>query len=109
MLVFTLRRLFQAIPILLVSSFALVLARDRLGRPGHARSSPLRNPPPSQAIIDLTRHNMRLDRPWLSQYWDWLWGLVSRGDWGPSIDGLQIGSALGYGAGRDAAADPRPP
>jgi peptide/nickel transport system permease protein len=42
---------------------------------------------------------MRLDRPWLSQYWDWLWGLVSRGDWGPSIDGLQIGSAIATALG----------
>jgi peptide/nickel transport system permease protein len=85
--------LFQAIPILLVSSFASFWLATVSGDPVQNKFL-LKQPPPSKAIIDLTRHNMRLDRPWLSQYWDWLWGLVSRGDWGPSIDGIQIGSAL---------------
>ncbi len=105
MLVFTLRRLFQAIPILLVSSFASFWLATVSGDPVRNKFL-LRNPPPSPAVIALTRHNMRLDRPWLAQYWDWLWGLVSRGDWGPSIDGLQIGSALGTALARHAAADP---
>src|SRR5882757_4568193 len=94
MLVFTIRRLFQAIPILIVSSFLSFWLATVSGDPVTQKFA-LRNPPPSKAIIDLTRHNMRLDRPWITQYWDWLWGLVSRGDWGPSIDGLQIGSAIG--------------
>jgi ABC-type dipeptide/oligopeptide/nickel transport systems, permease components len=98
MLVFTLRRLFQAIPILLVSSFLSFWLATVSGDPVVQKFQG-RNPPPSQAIIDLARHNMRLDRPWLTQYWDWLWGLVSRGDWGPSIDGLQVGSALGTALG----------
>ena len=98
MLVFTLRRLFQAIPILLVSSFLSFWLATVSGDPVVQKFQG-RNPPPSQAIIDLARHNMRLDRPWLTQYWDWLWGLVSRGDWGPSINGLQVGSAIGTALG----------
>jgi peptide/nickel transport system permease protein len=90
--------LFQAIPILLVSSFLSFWLATVSGDPVVQKFQG-RNPPPSQAIIDLARHNMRLDRPWLTQYWDWLWGLVSRGDWGPSINGLQVGSAIGTALG----------
>jgi peptide/nickel transport system permease protein len=98
MLVFTVRRLFQAIPILLVSSFVSFWLATVSGDPVRQKFL-LRRPPPSAAILDLARHQMRLDRPWLTQYWDWLWGLVSRGDWGPSIDGLQIGSSLATALG----------
>jgi len=95
MLIFTIRRLFQAIPVLLVASFLSFALATVSGDPVTQKFA-LRNPPPSPQIIATTRHDMRLDRPWLTQYVDWLWGLVHRGDWGPSIDGIVIGSALGH-------------
>ncbi|HKE64232.1 MAG TPA: ABC transporter permease [Micromonosporaceae bacterium] len=95
MLVFTIRRLFQAIPILIVASIASFALATISGDPVQNKFL-LRNPPPSAQVIATTRHNMRLDRPWLTQYWDWLSGLITRGDWGPSIDGIVIGSAVGH-------------
>jgi peptide/nickel transport system permease protein len=95
MLVFTIRRLFQAIPILIVASFVSFALATVSGDPVQNKFL-LRNPPPSPQIIETTRHMMRLDRPWLTQYWDWISGLVTRGDWGPSIDGLTVGSSIGH-------------
>jgi|SRR5215475_14322479 len=95
MLIFTIRRLFQAIPILIVASFLSFALATVSGDPVTNKFL-LRNPPPSAQVIATARHNMRLDRPWLAQYVDWLWGLVSKADWGPSIDGLVIGSAIGH-------------
>ena len=94
MLVFTIRRLFQAIPILLVSSFLSFWLATVSGDPVQNKFL-LRNPPPPKATIDLEYHMMRMDRPFFTQYWDWITGLVTRGDWGPSIDALKIGSSLG--------------
>jgi peptide/nickel transport system permease protein len=94
MLIFTIRRLFQAIPILIVSSFMSFWLASVSGDPVRDKFL-LRNPRPPKATIDLAYHQMRMDRPFFTQYWQWMEGLIVHGDFGPSIQGLQVGSALG--------------
>jgi len=45
----------------------------------------LRNPRPSQAVIDAAMVRLRLDRSLPEQYWLWIKGLVLHGDFGPAI------------------------
>ena len=96
MLAFTIRRLLIAIPILIVSSmitFALVaLSGDPLA------DLKTHQPPYPQSTIDARRHYLKLDENWFHRYGDWIWGLVSRGDFGPSVHGagFSIGGQLGH-------------
>jgi peptide/nickel transport system permease protein len=53
MLIFTIRRVFQAIPILVVASFVSFALATVSGDPVQNKFL-LKQPPPSQAIIDLT-------------------------------------------------------
>jgi peptide/nickel transport system permease protein len=38
-----------------------------------------------QSAVDALNHRLGVDRPLLTQYWDWITGFV-RGDWGNSLD-----------------------
>jgi peptide/nickel transport system permease protein len=99
MLVFTVRRLLQAIPILLVSSFISFWLASVSGDPV-ANLFAAKNPPPSPTVIAAEYHYMRLDKPWLAQFGEYIWNLVTKFDFGPSIQGTgfvvrsQLGSAL---------------
>lgn len=94
MLAFTVRRLLQAIPILLASSFLVFLLVTYSGDPlGDLR---LHQPPYPQSYIDNYRHFLRLDEPVLQRYWDWLTGLLVHQSWGPSVQHLDIGSQIGH-------------
>src|SRR5215813_1300115 len=99
MLVFTLRRLLQSIPILLVSSFLSFWLASVSGDPVKNMFA-AKNPPPSPAVLAAEYHYLHLDRPWLTQYGQYLWNLVTKFDFGPSVLGTgfdvraQVGSAL---------------
>jgi peptide/nickel transport system permease protein len=77
------RRLLAAIPVLIAASaiaYALVaISGDPL--------EPLlvRNPPASPETIATIRDRLNLDAPIWQRYAEWLWGVVSRGDFGPSV------------------------
>lgn len=78
---YILRRLVQAIPLLLgislISFFIMRLA------PGGPLSGLLMNPKVSPADVARIEHAWGLDRPLYIQYFKWLWAMI-RGDWGLS-------------------------
>jgi peptide/nickel transport system permease protein len=93
MLAFTIRRLLSAIPILLVSTFAVFLLIASSVDPLSAMKS--RNPPIPRAEIAAQAHKLFLDRSGPERYWHWLWGLIAHGDFGISVQpGLDINAAL---------------
>src|SRR5690242_19462615 len=96
MLVFTVRRLLQAIPILLVASFASFWLATVSGDPVKNLFQG-KNPPPSPAVIANTYHRLNLDKPWLAQYGNYLLNLVRHFDFGPSIMGFNTRAQLGSG------------
>ena len=88
MLTLVLRRLLQALPLLLLVSllaFALIHAA-----PGGPLSIYLANPNVRPEDIERLRHALGLDRPLPEQYLAWL-GAFARGDWGYSYaDGRPV-------------------
>lgn len=83
MLIYTIRRLLVTIPLLLVSSFIVFVMEASTGNPlntyiGH-------NPPYSKAFINAEKHRLHLDQPLIERYWHWITGIVTRGDFGPSL------------------------
>ena len=88
MLMFTIRRVAQVVPLLLVVSllvFALIHAA-----PGGPLALYLDNPNVRPEDIERLRRQMGLDRPLTAQYLAWLWAFV-RGDWGYSYaDGRPV-------------------
>lgn len=78
---YIIRRLLQAIPLLLgisvISFFIMRLA------PGGPLSGLLTNPKVTAADVARLEHAWGLDRPLYIQYFKWLWSMV-RGDWGIS-------------------------
>ena len=94
MFAFTVRRLLSAIPILLVSTFAVFLLIASSVDPLSAMKS--RNPPIPKSTIATEAHRLFLDRPLVDRYWHWLSGLVLHGNFGLSTQpGLNINQALG--------------
>lgn len=91
MLAYVTRRLLQAVPIVLVGSFVTFLMVSAAGDPLADLKG--KSPPVAPAIIAAERHRLRLDRPLLTQYWDWLTGLF-HGDWGPSVQRIDIGHQI---------------
>ncbi len=77
------RRLLHLIPILLVVSFiAFSLMYIAPGDPA-LKKLVAQGLTPSDEVLELTRENMGLNRPFVVRYADWLWGFV-RGDLGIS-------------------------
>jgi len=102
MLIFTVRRLLAAIPVLLAASiFTFFLVEVAPGSP----LDPLlvRQPPVPQTTIQATAERLYLDRPIVERYWLWLTGLgdtngdigLLQGKWGPAMSGVDIGAELG--------------
>jgi peptide/nickel transport system permease protein len=96
MIAYILRRMVAAVPILFVASFIVFwlasVSADPVGNKFAGR-----NPPPPPQTIALERHRMHLDVGFWRQYWDWLYGLLIHGEWGPSIQSstYDIGHELG--------------
>ncbi len=89
---YTLRRLLQAIPTLLVASVLIWLIVYALpGDPAVALAG--ENAPPE--AVEYERRRMGLDQPLLAQYVTWI-GNVLQGDFGHSyITGEEVGAAIG--------------
>lgn len=91
MLVFITRRILISIPVLIASSILTFLLVKVAGDP--LQYLKLRNPKPSQHVIDLEEHRLYLDRSWPAQYWHWISNLVLHGNWGPPVQGTDnVGS-----------------
>jgi peptide/nickel transport system permease protein len=91
MLAYTIRRIFVAIPVLLVSTFVVFVFVSLAGDPLSELRA--RNPRPPQRVIDAKAHELRLDQPLLERYWHWITGIV-HGEWGPSTQNIDIGSEI---------------
>jgi peptide/nickel transport system permease protein len=93
MLAYVVRRLLAAIPVLIAASALVYFLVAVSGNP--LEPLLLRNPPPPQATIDLVTDRLDLDKPVWQRYLEWLWGLVSRGDFGESVqENYDIGAQL---------------
>ena len=81
---FILRRVLLMGPLLLLVSFASFLVVDMM--PGDYVTRLEANPEFSQETVDRFRSQLGLDRPVLARYGHWLWNVVTRGDFGDSIE-----------------------
>jgi peptide/nickel transport system permease protein len=81
------------VPLLLAVTFVSFLLVQWM--PGDAFTRLEMNPDLSSATLDRFRSEYGLDRPLVAQYGCWLWGVVSRGDFGISVEsGLPAFDAL---------------
>ncbi len=95
MLAYAMRRFLIAIPVLLVASMIVFTLTLFTGDPVEEKYAG-RNPPVPQVTIDNERARLHLDDPIVVQYGNWLKNLVTKGDFGPSINATSdIGSDLG--------------
>ena len=78
---YILRRLFQAIPLLLVISFSVFLLMRFI--PGGPLAMYEGNPNVSAEDLERLKGELGLDAPIQAQYWNWITAVV-RGDWGMS-------------------------
>ena len=85
MLVFVIRRIFISIPILIASTMITFILVKVSGDP--LSYLKLRNPRPSQAVIDQAAHRLYLDHSWPAQYVHRISQLVLHGNWGPAVLG----------------------
>jgi peptide/nickel transport system permease protein len=91
MLLYTIRRMFASILVLLASSaLVFVLVAQTIDPLAQYRT---RQPPPPPQFFEQQREKLGLDKPILSRYWDWLTGVV-HGDFGNSIGGQPVGPTL---------------
>jgi peptide/nickel transport system permease protein len=99
MFAYTMRRLIAAIPILIASSFITFWMATVSADPVRAKFAG-RNPPPPRETIIAETHRMRMDEGFFRQYWDWIYGLIRHGDFGPSIQSrtYDIGHEVGRAA-----------
>ncbi len=82
MFAYAVRRLFIAIPVVIVSTFVTFLLVSLSGDP--LADLKAKNPRPPESVIRLAEHRLRLDQPLMERYWHWLTGVV-HGDFGPSV------------------------
>jgi peptide/nickel transport system permease protein len=95
MLVYSVRRLLQSIPILVASTFVIFLMVASSVDPMTPYLT--KKPPLSAAQLDSLRVRFGLTKPLLQRYWDWLSGLVLHGTFGSSTQtNFHIGQQLGY-------------
>nr|WP_238718540.1 ABC transporter permease [Petrachloros mirabilis] len=83
MLAYTLKRLLQALVTLFLAS-ALSFTIIQLA-PGNYLDTLSQNPTISPERLEELRQQFGLDRPALSQYWRWLWQILTRGNFGTSF------------------------
>src|SRR5450759_1769617 len=87
------RRLLVSGPLLVISSFLVFILVAAAGDPlADLRG---RNPPVPESVIQARERLLWLDHPLPSRYWHWLTGIV-RGDFGPSVKGVNVGSDLAH-------------
>ena len=101
MLIYTIRRLFASLVVLLVASFIVFMFASASYDP----TKPLRarNPPASQDSINLLRHQTHLDQPVLVRYWNWLRHMVGfdghfpyiKFNFGLDVNQASVSTALG--------------
>jgi len=89
--VYALRRLFISLPLLLLSSMVVYALVHFAGDP--LRDLEGRNPPVPAAVLEQRREDLGLNDPLVLRYWNWLSGIL-RGDFGPSVKGIDIGADL---------------
>jgi peptide/nickel transport system permease protein len=81
--IYIIKRLLQALLTLLLASalsfFIIQLA------PGDYLDTLRQNPKISPERIEQLRQQFGLDRPWIEQYFRWLWRIISQGDFGTSF------------------------
>jgi len=83
MLVYVLRRILGMIPTLLIIS-AVCFAVIKL-QPGSFTDQYLEDPRFSKATVERLTHQLGLDQPAVTQYLKWVWGIITRGDFGYSF------------------------
>ena len=81
--VYIVKRLLQALLTLFLAS-ALSFVIIQLA-PGDFLDTYRQNPKISPEFLEQKRQQFRLDRPWIEQYFFWLWSIVRYGDAGPSM------------------------
>ncbi len=91
MLLYSVRRLFASIFVLIASSFLVFVFTAATVDP--LAQFRTRQPQPSAQFFAQKRVEYGLDRPVFSRYWSWLTGVV-HGDFGNSVNGLPIRPAL---------------
>lgn len=91
MLLYTVRRVFASILVLLASSaLVFVLVAQTVDPLAQFRT---RQPVPPPEFFEQQRKLLGLDRPILARYWDWLTGVL-HGDFGNNIAGNPVGPTL---------------
>ena len=96
MVTYAVRRVLQAVPLLVAATLAAYFIMN--AAPGGPLAVYLHNPHVTPGQIRLLARNLGLDQPWYLRYIDWVWGVV-RGKWGysyatgQSVSGL-IGQTL---------------
>ncbi len=94
MLAYAIRRLLIAVPVLLVASIIVFGLTQFTGDPVEEKYA-ARNPPVPQQTIDIERERLHLNDPVVVQYGNWLKNLVTKGEFGPSINAAgDIGEEL---------------
>jgi peptide/nickel transport system permease protein len=95
MLVYSVRRLLQSIPVLVLSTFVIFLMVASAVDPMTPYLT--KKPPLSGAQLESLRIRFGLTKPLIQRYWDWLTGLVLHGSFGSSTQtNFHIGQQLGY-------------
>jgi len=89
---FIVRRLLIAIPILLLSSFAVFMMVAAAGDP--LEDLRMRNPPPSPEQIAAIEERLHLDEPLLERYRIWISDVALRQDLGNDNRGQDVGNQL---------------
>jgi peptide/nickel transport system permease protein len=101
-LVYTVRRVLIAIPVLIAASLFVFVLVDTTGDP--LAQLRLQQPPPSEQVIAQQEQRLYLDRSMPERYWMWVTGVggdgyigLFRGEWGPSVRGANfpIGDEIG--------------
>lgn len=91
MLLYSVRRTFASILVLLASSaLVFILVAQTVDPLAQYRT---RQPQPSPQFFEEQRQKLGLDKPILARYWDWLSGVV-HGDFGNNIAGNPVGPTL---------------
>lgn len=82
MIAYSIRRLLQAIPLLVLVTIASYFIMN--SAPGGPLAVYLHNPHVTPSQIRILAHNLGLDKPWYVRYFLWVAGIV-HGDWGYSF------------------------